>query len=281
MIPEEARQDAENYLPRKAGLGRHSIEGREIKRGEIKRGDGSIARPDSRSRDGSSTLAGFRRDWFFELCKLRRLLFRGYLQPSSRPAQRCDLACSELAKLARGNVKPESTIANAADLLDVMADLLEHLTDLAVPPFGKGEFKPGIVASPDLLDLCRSGDNAIAPAAPNLVEAASVDHNAAAKLVDALCRRYTRDLDQVGLLHSRCGLGELVGKIAIVGHQQKALGEVIEAADRIQTDAVPMRTLLLSHQLHHSGPLLGVRESRDVSPGLVEHVIALLLTTMQ
>ena len=96
-----------------------------------------------------------------------------------------DFAGGELAELAGGDVEAEGSVADAADLFDVMADLFEHLADLAVAAFGEGELVPGVVAAADEFDFGGSGDDAVATAAADLVEAAAVDHDAAADLVEA------------------------------------------------------------------------------------------------
>ena len=55
-----------------------------------------------------------------------------------------DFAEGELAELAGGDVEAEGSVADAADLFDVVADLFEHLAELAVAAFGEGELVPGL-----------------------------------------------------------------------------------------------------------------------------------------
>ncbi len=42
------------------------------------------------------------------------------------------------------------------------------------------------------------------------------------------------DFDEIGLLDAGCGFGELVGEFAVVGDQQQAFAQVVEAADGIE-----------------------------------------------
>ena len=67
----------------------------------------------------------------------------------------------------------------------MVADLFKHLADLAVASFGQGEFVPGVIAATNQFNLRRRGDDAVATAAANFVEAAAVDHDAAADLIEA------------------------------------------------------------------------------------------------
>ena len=85
------------------------------------------------------------------------------------------------------------------------------------------------------------GDDAIATAGADLVESAAVDHDAAAKLVDGLGRGDAGDFDEVGFLHAGGCLGESVGELAVVGHQQQALGEVVEPADGVEAGELARR----------------------------------------
>jgi hypothetical protein len=61
----------------------------------------------------------------------------------------------EFAHFARFNIEDQWTVANAANFLDVVADLLEHLTQFAVAAFDDDNFVPGIVALADFANLRR------------------------------------------------------------------------------------------------------------------------------
>ena len=138
-----------------------------------------------------------------------------------------------LAELARRDVETERSVADAANLFDVVADFLEHLADLAIAALRQGEFVPGVVASACLLDLCRCGDDAVAPAAADFIKTAAIDHDAAAELVDAFTRGSAGDFDEIGLLDASGCLGELVCEVAVVGHQEQAFAEVVEPTYRV------------------------------------------------
>ena len=163
----------------------------------------------------------------------------------------------------------------------MVADLFEHFAELAVAAFGEGELVPGVVAAADELDFGGGGDDAVATAAADLVEAAAVDHDAAGGSGRGrLAGGTAADFDQVGLFDSGGGLGERVGEVAVVGHEEQAFGEVVEAAYGVEADAVAVGAgdLLLGgfgDELHDGGALLGVFEGGDVAAGLVEHVVAL------
>ena len=82
----------------------------------------------------------------------------------------------------------------------MVADLFEHLAELAIAAFGEGDFVPGIVATADLLDLGGLGEDAIAAAGgAGVGEAAAVDHDAAPELVDGGVGGLAGDFDEVGL----------------------------------------------------------------------------------
>ena len=70
-----------------------------------------------------------------------------------------------------------------------------------------------------------------------------------------------------------------VGEVAVVGHEQQALGEVVEAAYGVEAGqlAVEAGDLLLGgfgEELGDGGAVLGVVEGGDVAAGLVEHEVA-------
>ncbi len=188
----------------------------------------------------------------------------------------------QLAIVPGFDVQLQGPIADAADLLDVVADLLEHFAQLAIAALGKCDLEPWIVAAADLLDLRWSGDDAVAAPCTDLVQAAAIDHDATAKLVDGLARGHARDLDQVRLEHACRGFRERVGEVAVVRHQQKALGEVVEPTHGVEPRKLELRSgLLLRKEVGNRGALLRIDERGDVAAGLVEHEIAVLLRALQ
>ena len=114
-----------------------------------------------------------------ELGEFGGLLFGDYLLALGSAVEGLDLSGGELAEFAGCDVEAERSVADAADLFDVVADLFEHFAELAVAAFDEGDLVPGVVAAADELDLGGSGDDAVATAGADLVEAAAVDHDAA------------------------------------------------------------------------------------------------------
>ena len=75
-------------------------------------------------------------------------------------------------------------------------------------------------------------------------------------------------LDQVSLFDSRRSAREFVGQVAVVGHQQEPLAQIIQPPDRVEPLAQ------LREELHHGRPLLGITDRGDEALGLVEHEVA-------
>jgi hypothetical protein len=65
-----------------------------------------------------------------------------------RFAQVLQLFRVELANIARLQIENERAVPNPANLLHVMADLLEHLAELAVAALNENHFVPGIIDWP-------------------------------------------------------------------------------------------------------------------------------------
>jgi hypothetical protein len=53
----------------------------------------------------------------------------------------------QFAHLSGLNIEHERTVADAADFFDVMADLLEHLAQLAIATFDDDNFKPRVLGA--------------------------------------------------------------------------------------------------------------------------------------
>ena len=62
----------------------------------------------------------------------------------------------QLAQLPRLQVENQRAVTDPPDLLDMVANLLEHLAQLAVAPLDHDHFVPGIVTLAHLADLRRS-----------------------------------------------------------------------------------------------------------------------------
>jgi hypothetical protein len=175
----------------------------------------------------------------------------------------------ELAHLAGLEVQNQRPVSHAANLLDVMADLFKHLPQLAIAAFDEPHLKPRIVAGADPLNARWRG------AHPAFTGLALIDAHAFPQRVDQPLVRFTAHLYQVGLFHSRRGPRELVGEVAIVGHQQQTLAEIIEPPHGVKA------LVHLREELHHRGPAFGVAHRGHVTARLVEHKIARALRAVQ
>jgi hypothetical protein len=128
-------------------------------------------------------------------------------------AQQVELARIQLTQIARLLIEDQGAVAHAANLLDEVADLLEHLAQLAVAAFNENHFVPGIVALADLADAGRRG--------PDLLRAglAALNGDAGTQQVELAFGGLAGYLDQIGLFNTGCGARESVSQFAVVGHQ--------------------------------------------------------------
>jgi hypothetical protein len=162
----------------------------------------------------------------------------------------------------------------------VVTDLLEHFAEFAIPSFDEDHLVPRIVdgargaalaarfAGPERLDLCGRGLNGAGG------RCAFGDCDALTKAVESFFCGLAADFDEVGFFYARGSASELVGQFAIVGDEEKAFAEVVEAADRIKT------LTRLGEEFHDGGSAFGIADGGDVTLGLVEHEVALALGAM-
>src|SRR6185312_6544985 len=202
------------------------------------------------------------------------------------PVERLHLALRQFAKRPRRHIQHQRTVADAADLLDMMADLFKHLAELPVAAFGQRHFIPGVFAATNLLDLCRLRQHAIAPSRANLVQPSAIDHDPSPQLVDRFRCGRTRNFDEIRLRYARRRLRQLIRKVAVVGHQQQTFAQVVQPPHRIQPRHLAVLADgfflgILPQQLHHGRPLLGIVERGDIAAWLVHHKILLLLAALQ
>ena len=71
--------------------------------------------------------------------------------------ERSHFCGGELPELARIYVQGQRSVADALDLLNMVAHLFEHSTYLAVTPFDQCDFEPGIGGIANQFNLDRSG----------------------------------------------------------------------------------------------------------------------------
>jgi hypothetical protein len=213
---------------------------------------------------GKLTLAGFADLWFAVLA------FGGF-------AKVFDFFGRQFADFARLEIEDEGAVADAADFLDVMTDLFEHLAEFAVTTFDEDDFVPGIIdrargasfaagfAGVKRLDLGRGCLHTAGP------RCAFGNSDAFAKAVESFFSGLAADFDQVGFFYTGGGAGELVGEFAVIGDEEEAFAQVIEAADWVET------LTCFGEELHDGGPAFRVADSGDVTLGLVEHEVTLAL----
>jgi hypothetical protein len=184
-------------------------------------------------------------------------------------AQVVQLFSFELAHFARFNVEHQRAVAYATNLLDVVADLLEHLTQLAVAAFNEDDFVPGVVA---LANLANLGGRSLHPAG---TRSAALDSHARTEAVQLFVAWFTAHLYEVSLFHSGCGAREFVGEVAVVGDEQEAFAQVVQASDGVEPLAQ------LCEELHHGRAPLGIAHRGYKAPGLVEHEVSEALGALQ
>src|SRR5437867_257797 len=134
----------------------------------------------------------------------------------------------ELAHLAFGEESPlagpelfvfESSDTDAAEFFDGMPDGLKHSPDLLVPPLVQCDFVPGILATPEKLDLAWS-------------EPLVVDVGAAPKPHQVAFSRLAAELHVVNLRDAP-GLRHEFRKLSVVGQDEQPFGTKVQAADGI------------------------------------------------
>ena len=143
-------------------------------------------------------------------------------------AQVFELLGLELAHLAWFDIEHERAIAHAPDLLDMMANLFKHLAQLAVATLDDDDFVPGIVALADLANLRR---RSLYSAGARF---SALDGDAGAQSIEGLLARFAAHFDEISLFHASRSARKFVGQVAVVGHDQEALAEVVEPADGIE-----------------------------------------------
>jgi len=185
--------------------------------------------------------------------------------------QRMYLFRLQLPQLARLKIQHQRTISDPTNLLHMMPDLLEHLAQFPVAALDDDHFIPGIVPLPHLPYLRRS--SAYTPG--ECSRTAFFDDYSATQRVKHVLRRLPGYLHQVGLLHSRRRLGQLVSQFAVISHQQQAFAQVVQPPHGVQTFP------LVREELHHRRTSLGIAHRGHIALRLVQHKVANPLRTLQ
>ena len=161
--------------------------------------------------------------------------------------------------MAGRDVEGEGAKPDPLDFFDVMTNVLEHAADLAIAAFDENDFVPGIGSVFEKADFGRSGFDAA-----TIVES---DGDPVTEALKRLSAGTAADFDVIGFGDVRGGLGELLGEGAVVGHEEKALAGVIEAAYGIEALG------LVAHELHDGGAAFGIADRGDIAFGLVQQEI--------
>jgi hypothetical protein len=162
-----------------------------------------------------------------------------------------------------------------------MTDLLEHLAEFAISALDENDLEPGIVdwargatfaggfAGTERANI---GGRGLHPIRTRL---ALGNPDTLPESVELFFGRLTAHFDQIRLLNTGCGLGELVGQFAVVGDQQKTLAQVVEATDRVEALAG------LGEKLHDGRAALGIADGGHISLRLVKHEVTMTLRPLQ
>src|SRR5271165_1306762 len=208
---------------------------------------------------------------FFSLRFARgRLCRTGRLPDLRGPLQLFDFLLTQLAHLARLDIQHQRSVADAANLLDVMADLLKHLADFTIAPLNENQLIPGILSLANQPYSCRSRQDA----AFMRSRLAALDHHSGAQQIQIRLLRSSAHLDEIRLLDPGGDAGQGVRQLAVVGHQQQAFARIVQPSHR-------KNPLTTADELHHRGTLFRVAHRRHVTLWLVDDVVPEALGTLQ
>lgn len=168
----------------------------------------------------------------------------------------------------------------------MVANLFEHLAQLAIAALDQRDFEPRVVASANFLDGRGLREHAITPAASHLVQAAAIDHDAATKLLDALVSRHAGNLDEIRLSHAGSSFGKPVCKLSVIGKEEQSFAEVVQPPDGVEAREIAMfaDALLLglvADEVDHGGPAFRIGCGRDTAARLVHHEVAMGLRAVE
>jgi hypothetical protein len=219
-----------------------------------------------------SALVVFERDGLARIFReqFRRFGTAGLELACCSQAQSLHLFGFQFAELAGLYIENQGAVADTANLLDVVADLLEHLAQFAIAALDDDDFVPGVVAFAHLADAGRGRTNFVM-----FFRAAALDGNAFAESVESLFGWLAGNFDEIGLFDAGSSLGELIREIAVVGDHEQAFAQVVETANRIEALGS------LREELHHGGTAFRVSHGGDEAAGLIEHEVAQALGALQ
>src|SRR2546423_7974922 len=187
----------------------------------------------------------------------------------NRSFQLADFGFRQPAGFPRRQVERKRTVPDATNLLHMMADLLEHLAQLAILAFGQRDLIPGIRGFLNYADLRRRRAGATVRCSR------PADGYSSAEAVNRSFVRLAADLHQVRFRHVRTGLHKFVREIAVVGHQKEPFALVVEASDGIEAG------VLMANKFRDCGAAFGIGDSGHVAARLVDHQIKMALRSSQ
>jgi hypothetical protein len=175
-------------------------------------------------------------------------------------AERVELQLRQLASIADPEiVKRQVCERDPLELVDLVAERLEHSMDLTMLAFMDRDPEPGVLAlTGQDLDLGGHRDRAV------------VERDALAQRIDAVAVEPAVNLDVIRLGHVVAGREQARRELAVVGQEQHALGIEVEATDRLDRD------WQVRQVIHHRGATAVVGHGGDAALGLVEQDIEIV-----
>jgi hypothetical protein len=176
-------------------------------------------------------------------------LFGGFSQPLN--LYRSQIAVGTFREIAEHKIAGLDPL----ELDHRVADTVEHAPDLALPAFMDRYLKPGVcLFLANLFYPCRRGFTVI-------------KINALFEIGYLAILNHALDLRQVGLWKLMFRVRDQVGEVAVICHEQKALGVIVKPSHGIDAHLDAFQKVL------HRGPPFGVGHGRDKTRGLVQHDI--------
>jgi hypothetical protein len=136
-----------------------------------------------------------------------------------------DLFRQQVTKFARMNIQRERAVADALQLFDMVASLLEHGTDLAVAALNERDLIPGVFGLVDELNSRWSGSRRDSLAVRQ--------GNASAKLLNGGIAGLSAHFHKIRFWNMGRSLCQCIGKLTVVGEQQETFAGIVQTADGV------------------------------------------------
>jgi hypothetical protein len=163
----------------------------------------------------------------------------------------------------------------------VVADLLEHLAQLAVAALNENHFVPGVIDRARRTTLAaglariKRADIRGRGLHPIGTRLSLGNADTLPESIELFLGRLPAHFDQIRLLNSGRGLGELVRQFAVIRDEQKSLAQIVEPTDGVQALAG------LREELHDRRPPFGIADRGHIALRLVEHEVPMTLRSLQ